>query len=275
MTQTVGFIGAGNIARCLIAGLINSGWSPDNICVSDPDAQQREKIETRHGIKTTEQNTLVAQQSDLLALCVKPQIMQFVCKDLADTLQDRSPLILSVAAGIRVADLKRWLGKDLPIVRVMPNTPALLGFGASGLFANSVVNKKQKTDAEQILNAVGITRWVPEESAMDAVTAISGSGPAYFFLLMEALESAATKLGLEAELARDLIAQTAIGAAYMMRDSGKPPGVLRDNVTSPGGTTAAAMKVFEQDKTLDALENGVLAANQRAEEMATALGGDE
>ena len=272
MKQTVGFIGAGNIARSLMSGLINSQWQADQIMVSDPNTDQLARMTEKHPVMATTNNNELAQNCSVVVLAVKPQIMRRVCEDLEATFDKKKPLILSVAAGIRVQDIDRWLGGHFPIVRVMPNTPALLGHGASGVYANDEVSEHQRQTADLILSAVGITRWVTSETDMDAVTAVSGTGPAYFFLLMEALENAATRLGLEPEVARELIAQTAIGSAYMMRDSGRPPGLLRENVTSPGGTTVAAMEVFKENKVIQVIEQAVVAAHDRARDMADAFG---
>lgn len=272
--HSVGFIGAGNISRSLISGLIDSGWHPDQIRVSDPDPDQLSRVTAKHPVLTGHDNAKTADFADVLILAVKPQIMAQVSRPMAVVLQRHKPLVMTVAAGIGVDPLDKWLGGDMAIVRVMPNTPALLGYGASGAFANASVTHTQKALADKILNAVGIVRWVDREQDIDAVTAISGSGPAYFFYLMEAMENTATQLGLDAQLARDLIAQTAIGAAYMMRDSGKPPGTLRDNVTSPGGTTLAAMQVCDRADTHSVLQQAVLAAHERALEMAQDFSND-
>ncbi len=268
----VGFIGGGNIARSLINGLVESGWRPDQIAVSDPHPEQLTRIQQKHAVVIATTNAETAEFADVVILAVKPQNMADVCKPLAPLLQNSGKLVLSVAAGIPVNNISTWLGGSTSIVRVMPNTPALLGYGASGAFASREVSPPQKEIAQAILSAVGLIRWVDTEQAINAVTAVSGSGPAYFFYLMEALEDAAIELGLDAELARDLIAQTAIGSGYMMRDSGKPPGILRDNVTSPGGTTLAAVEVFRGSDTKQVFKKAVLAAHQRAIEMAQEFG---
>ena len=270
----VGFIGGGNIARSLINGLVESGWKAAQIAVSDPHSEQLDRVQHKHGVAVGSDNTKTADFADVVILAVKPQNMADVCKGLAPVIHGSQKLVLSVAAGIPVERMDAWLGGAIPIVRVMPNTPALLGYGASGAFANPQVSQAQLEIAQAILSAVGLIRWVSTEQEINAVTAVSGSGPAYFFYLMEALEDAAIELGLDAELARDLIAQTAIGSAYMMRDSGKPPGILRDNVTSPGGTTLAAVEVFRGSDTKQVFKKAVLAAHHRAMEMAQEFGND-
>jgi pyrroline-5-carboxylate reductase len=196
----------------------------------------------------------------LIILAVKPQILRPVTEELAETAQARQPLIISIAAGVREPDIRRWLGYDAAIVRTMPNTPALVGSGATALFANAQVNHEQRQMAESIMRSVGLTVWVDSERMLDAVTALSGSGPAYFFLLMEALEKTGVRLGLAPETARLLTLQTAFGAAKMALESPENVAILRAGVTSPGGTTERAISVF-QDEQLDRLIARSLAAS--------------
>src|SRR3990170_8970724 len=191
----VGFIGAGNMARSLAGGLLKNGWGKDQIILSDPEPAQRQAIETVLGIKAFADNSEVAARADLLVLAVKPQILADVTKTLASTVQKKKPLVISIAAGVRIEDIDRWLGGGLATVRAMPNTAALIGSGAAGLYANEHVNDSMRNQAESILRAVGVTVWLEDEYLMDVVTALSGSGPAYFFLVMEALEQAAIESG--------------------------------------------------------------------------------
>ncbi|MGD8573834.1 MAG: pyrroline-5-carboxylate reductase, partial [Gammaproteobacteria bacterium] len=213
------FIGGGNMATSLIGGLLNSHTSPEQIRVAEPDSERRDALARRFGIRAFEANADAAAEADVIVIAVKPQVLREVAVGLADTVQARRPLVMSIAAGIAEPDISRWLGGDAAVVRTMPNTPALLKSGASALFANTRVSEEQRELAESIMRAVGITVWVEDERLMDAVTAVSGSGPAYFFLLMEAVEAAGRKLGLSAETARLLTLQTALGAARMAMES--------------------------------------------------------
>lgn len=196
------FIGGGNMATSLIGGLAADGYAPQRIHVSDPVAERRDHLEQHFGIKTHTDNRTACAEADVLVLAVKPQQLREICLEIRDTLSHRAPLILSIAAGISTLSIGQWLGQDLPIVRAMPNTPAMIQSGATGLFANVHCNDEQRNLAESILRAVGMTLWVEEERLIDAVTAVSGSGPAYFFLLMEIMETTAGKLGLEPSAAR-------------------------------------------------------------------------
>ena len=269
-TAKLAFIGAGNMARSLIGGLIEAGHPKKNLIATDPNETARAQLTTLFGIQTLADNQQAAQQADVIILAVKPQQLQDVCKLLADAVQHR-PLILSIAAGIRIGDIDRWLGGGLPIVRTMPNTPALVQTGASGLYANAKVTPAQKTLAENILRAVGITIWVEQERLLDAVTAVSGSGPAYFFMLMEAMVSAGQQLGLDAQQSRLLTLQTALGAAKMAMESPDTCAQLRAKVTSPGGTTEAALKVFTEAQCPETVHQAMKAAYQRADELANLL----
>lgn len=257
---SIAFIGGGNMARSLIGGLIASGSDPTRLWVAEPDVGQREALRARFGIHTSADNPQIAALGDVVVLAVKPQVLRPVAEELAGVIQARRPLVISIAAGVREPDLGRWLGGETAIVRTMPNTPALVGSGATALFANSRATEEQRQIAESIMRAVGLTVWVGEERMLDAVTALSGSGPAYFFLLMEALEKIGVRLGLNPEVARLLTLQTAFGAAKMALESPDNPAALRARVTSPGGTTERAISVF-QDEQLDALIARSLAAS--------------
>ncbi|HEY1992578.1 MAG TPA: pyrroline-5-carboxylate reductase, partial [Gammaproteobacteria bacterium] len=209
----IAFIGGGNMARSLVGGLVERGCKPGHITVSEPDPGQRALLAQRVPVRMSEDGPAAARDADLLVFAVKPQVMQSAARAVAKAVQARAPLVISVAAGITTGDLDRWLGGGQAIVRVMPNTPALLGAGAAGLYATPRVSEEQRATAQSLMEAVGQARWIPDEALMDAVTALSGSGPAYFFLLMECMEAAALELGLPAETGRALTLQTAFGAA--------------------------------------------------------------
>ena len=269
---TIGFIGAGNMARSLASGLLKNGWNKARIMLSDPDPSQRQAIETILGVPTFADNDKVTAQADILVLAVKPQVLAGVAAALAPAVQRKRPLVVSIAAGVRLADLDRWLGGGLAIVRAMPNTAALIGSGASGLFANERTNEVMRNQAESILRAVGVTVWLEDESLMDVVTALSGSGPAYFFLVMEALEQAAIDSGLDPSQARLLTLETAFGAAKMALEGHEEPAQLRRRVTSPGGTTEQAVKVLEQGDIRALFKKAVQAAIARGRELAGMFG---
>jgi len=270
---SIAFIGGGNMARSLIGGLIAGGRQPDQIWVAEPDEGQREFLRSRYGVHTCADNLDAAAKAETIVLAVKPQILQGVARHLAATIQAQQPLVLSVAAGVREPDLRRWLGgSSLALVRAMPNTPALVGGGASALFANPFVSEERRRLAESLLRAVGVTVWVDDETLLDTVTALSGSGPAYFFLMMEALEDAALDLGLDADKARLLTLQTAFGAAKMALESADSPATLRARVTSPGGTTERALAVLRDGGIKKLLAEAVGAARQRARELGDLLG---
>lgn len=273
-TPTIGLIGAGNMARSLAGGLLASGWPRDRLILSDPDDGQRAAVERHLGIAVDRDNRQVARQADILVFAIKPQVFGAAARELAAEVQRRRPLIVSLAAGVRIADLERWLGGNLPVVRVMPNTPALVGSGASGLFANDRVTNEQRDRAEAIARAVGVTVWVSSEAQLDVVTALSGSGPAYFFLVMEALEEAAIARGLPREQARLLALETAFGAAKMALEGADEPQRLRRQVTSPGGTTEAAVKVLEDGGLRKLFSEALVAAERRAGELGDLFGKD-
>ena len=273
MNSTICFIGAGNMAQSLIGGLIASGYDSSKILATDPTEAQRQSVTERFGIHCYENNQQTIEQADIVVLAVKPQLLAEVCKDIRSTVETKSPLIISVAAGIRSQSINAWLGGDLAIVRTMPNTPALIQTGATGLYANEAVDQEQKSQAEHIMRAAGLTVWVEKESQLDTVTALSGSGPAYYFLFMEAMEAAGQKMGLDAKTAHLLTLQTALGAAKMVLESHQDCATLRQNVTSPNGTTEKAIQTFEEANLRDIIESAMKAAQNRAEELADELGG--
>ncbi|MBL8250696.1 MAG: pyrroline-5-carboxylate reductase [Candidatus Competibacter sp.] len=269
----IAFIGGGNMARSLIGGLIDGGHRPDRIWVAEPDAAQREFLRGRHGVHTDPDNVSAIADAAIVVLAVKPQILRGVAEQLAPALQARAPLVISVAAGARERDLHRWLGGGtLALVRTMPNTPALVGSAATALFANAFVSEEQRQLAESLLRAVGVTVWVDDETLLDTVTALSGSGPAYFFLVMEALEHAAREAGLDEGKARLLTLQTAFGAAKMALESAESPATLRVRVTSPGGTTERALAALREGGLETLLAKALEAARRRSRELGDLLG---
>lgn len=266
-TATITFIGGGNMARSLIGGLVQKGFAPSAIRVSEPLAAGRDALAADFGVNVFSDNGEACAGADLVVLAVKPQVMPAVASALAPSLGHR-PLVVSIAAGIPVAALQQWLGQQIPIIRCMPNTPALVHLGASGLYASPLVNDEQKALAEQLFNAVGIAVWLQAEIEIDAVTALSGSGPAYFFLLMEAMQSAGEALGLSPATARQLTLQTALGAATMAAQSDVGPDELRRRVTSPAGTTEKAIEAFMAGELPALVARAMTAADTRAREMA-------
>ena len=263
--QTVGFIGAGNMASSLIQGLINKGVAGSQIFAADIDQDKLDALAAECGIVASSAEQLAA-RADVIVLAVKPQVMQSVCEALATTLgaRESAPLFVSIAAGISLASLQQWLGGSPAIVRCMPNTPALVGKGATGLFANGEVNDTQRESASQLLEAVGVSVWVGGESDLDTVTAVSGSGPAYFFLFMEAMQDTAREMGMDEELARLLVLQTAAGAAELAGQSKDSLAELRRKVTSPGGTTEQAILQFESGGLRELVRKALLAARDKS-----------
>jgi len=266
------FIGAGNMARSLVGGLIADGWDPARISVSDPNEAQLSALRSRFSVHTASRNRELVEISEVVVLAVKPQVIREVARELADAVQAVRPLVISVAAGVRAADLQRWLGGDCALVRCMPNTPALVQSGATALFASQTVSANQKDLAESILRAVGLALWIDDESLMDAVTALSGSGPAYFLLVIEALQEAGETLGLNHKTARLLALQTAFGAAKMALESSEDVAVLRQQVTSPGGTTEMALGVLEDGGIRELFNKALTAARNRSRELAAQFG---
>ena len=262
----IAFIGAGNMAASLIGGLRAKGLDAAQIRASDPGADTRARVSAEHGIETFADNAEAIRGVDVIVLAVKPQAMKAVCESLRASLQPQQ-LVVSIAAGITCASMNTWLGAQ-PIVRCMPNTPALVSQGVSGLYATAEVTTEQRGQAQELLSAVGIALWLEQEQQLDAVTAVSGSGPAYFFLLIEALEAAAVEQGLPAATARRLAVATAEGAGCMAASASEPPAELRAQVTSKGGTTAAALEVFESGGLRAMVSRAVAAATQRSAELA-------
>jgi pyrroline-5-carboxylate reductase len=270
-TLNIGFIGGGNMAASIIGGLLASGSAPESIWASDPSEDSLAKLRQLGPINTVSDNDAVIAAVDVIVLAVKPQILHKVSVAMAASAQQHKPLVVSIAAGVTSDSINQWLGGELAIVRCMPNTPALLRCGATALFANPATSPQQRQQAEQILSAVGLSEWVEEEAQLDAVTAVSGSGPAYFFLLIEAMQASAEKMGLSAEQARKLTQQTALGAARMALESDVDAAELRRRVTSPNGTTERAIGIFEQGGLRELVDQALQGAKLRSEELAKEL----
>jgi len=271
-TPRIVFVGGGNMARSIIGGLVASGHPADRIAVCDPSADKLAALAGEFGIETGDDNDALVRTAEVAVVAVKPQAMNAVCSGLAAAVEAARPLVVSVAAGIRQEALGRWLAYAGPIIRCMPNTPALIGCGVAALHANAAVTGTQRETAAAILGATGRVVWVEDESLLDTVTAISGSGPAYFFAFMEALEQAGREHGLPAETARELVLGTALGAARMTNEAGTDPATLRANVTSKGGTTAAALAAFDSGGLSDLVADAVAAARARSIELGDELG---
>ncbi|OYV20907.1 MAG: pyrroline-5-carboxylate reductase [Methylococcaceae bacterium NSM2-1] len=265
--QKIGFIGGGNMASSLISGLIASGHSPQHLWVSDINPDTLKALAENLNINTSASNDAVINEVDVIVLAVKPQTLSSVAKSVATLIQQKKSLVVSIAAGISQRSLSQWIGADVAIVRCMPNTPALVLTGATALHANAKVTAEQRNLAENIMRSVGIALWVKDENELDAVTAVSGSGPAYYFLLMEAMEKAAVELGLSEATARLLVQQTALGAAKIALESSESPEQLRKRVTSPGGTTQKAIDTFEQGQFTELVSKALHAARDRSIEM--------
>ena len=267
----IAFIGAGNMAKAIIGGLISEGFSPENLSASGPRLETLQKVADEFGIKVSTDNATTTSQADVIVLAVKPQMLKEVALGLASSLGHK-PLIISLAAGITTTSIGNWLGAEHAIVRCMPNTPSQVRVGASGLFANQHVSEAQKSSANAILNAVGIVQWVNDEALINPVTAVSGSGPAYFFLVMEAMIDAGVELGLSRESASELTLQTALGAAILAKQSDVDVAELRRRVTSPKGTTEQAINSFENDQIRAIFSRAMRACSNRAVELSEILG---
>ena len=265
------FIGGGNMARALIGGLQTNGYLMSDINVIEPDAEKRIQLKADFGVSVTEQLPSVA-MADIVVLAVKPQQLRDLSIFLGSLLQKQ--LLISIAAGIRAKDIARWLGGYQSIIRVMPNTPAQIQLGVSALYAMPEVTQAQHVQAETILKAVGEILWLDEETKMDAVTAISGSGPAYVFYFIEAMQQAALELGLNEEQAKTLSLQTFIGASKLAKQSHEPPATLRSQVTSKGGTTEQAILTMESAAVKSSIIKAAKAAAARSEELGDILGKD-
>jgi pyrroline-5-carboxylate reductase len=267
---SIAFIGGGNMARSLIGGLVARNTPSTSIRVAEPMAELRDALTRDFGVLTFTDNAAAVVSTTAWVLAVKPQVMREVCEALAGAAQATRPLIVSIAAGITSAQLERWLGGNIAVVRTMPNTPALLGAGVTGLFANDRVDAAQRARAASLLEATGRTVWIEDEARMDAVTAVSGSGPAYVFLLAEAMQAAGEAEGLSAEAARTLVQHTILGAARMLIENDEAPAELRRRVTSPGGTTQAAIERFEAGGFRELVARAIREATERGRQLSAA-----
>jgi pyrroline-5-carboxylate reductase len=265
--STIAFIGGGNMARSLIGGLVARGTPARAIRVAEPMAELREALHRDFNVAATAGNAEAVAGASTWVLAVKPQVLRGVCEALAPVAQAARPLVVSIAAGITAAQIDRWLGGDTAVVRCMPNTPALLGAGVTGLHANARVDAAGRNEAAALLSAAGATVWIDDEAQMDAVTAVSGSGPAYVFLLAEAMQTAALAEGLPADAARTLVLQTVLGAARMLTEGDVDAAELRRRVTSPNGTTQAAIETFEAGGFRELVAQAIHAATVRGREL--------
>lgn len=266
------FIGTGNMASAIIGGLLAKGYPAERIWATARTQDKLERMANDWGIRVTSDNQAAVAAADMVVLAVKPQMLKQLCLTLAEAVQSRRPLVMSVAAGISASSLDQWLGGELAVVRCMPNTPSLVETGASGLYANDRVSDQQRSQAEQVMGAVGVALWLDSEAQIDSVTAVSGSGPAYYFLMMEAMIAAGERQGLSREVSTQLTLQTALGAARMALASDVDTAELRRRVTSPGGTTEQAILRFEQGGLRTLVDDAMSACADRSREMARELG---
>ena len=268
ISDKVGIVGGGNMARAIAGGLLRGGMHATDLLVSEPLPEQCDLLRKElFGAQVTENNRTVAQSADILLFAVKPQILQPVCRDLRAEVQRRKPLIMSIAAGPRIEDISDWLGGNLSIVRVMPNQPALIDQGISAMFANERTDTGGRAQAETVMSAVGEAVWLQRESQMDAVTAVSGTGPAYFYLLIDIMIRSAETLGIDPETAHKLAVQTARGATSLAVAEQESMTSLIERVRSPGGTTKAAFDVLEPAGVRGIFAEAIEAANNRAIEL--------
>ncbi len=262
------FIGAGNMAGAIISGLVESGYPAKLISVCAPSGKNRDPLASKYGVQSSDDNVACAQEADVVVMAVKPQLMADVCKSLQKEVDFSGKLVLSIAAGISVARFRSLLGEKLNIVRIMPNTPSLVGKGMSGLYAPEEVGPQDRDYSSDLMTAVGKVCWVDTEEGINHIIAAAGSAPAYFFLFMEAMQAEAERLGFSAETARMLVEQAASGATALVAASPDTPlSQLRENVTSKGGTTFEALKVFNQQKLPEIVSEAMQAAITRAQEM--------
>ncbi len=271
-TPHIAFVGAGNMASSIIGGLVEAGHPSEKISAADPFPASLEKLRQLAPVAVYEDNAQAIAGADVVILAVKPQVMAELLPGIAGAVRENGALVISIAAGITLESMQARLGAETAIVRCMPNTPALLRCGASGLYASEQVSEQQKAYAERILSAVGSTAWVDSEPDLDTVTALSGSGPAYFFLFMEAMIDQASSMGLERDTAAQLCMQTALGAARMALENEVDLVELRRRVTSPGGTTQRAVESFEDGGLRGIVSGALQAAADRADEMAREMG---
>jgi len=267
------FVGGGNMAAALLGGLLGKGHAAADIRVVEIQPEPRARLAAQFGVVCVDSVAAAAPLGEVVLLAVKPQQMRAAAQVLQPRLARE--LVITIAAGIRLVDLSRWLGGYATLVRCMPNTPALIGAGITGLYAHAAVGAGQRALAESILGAVGATLWVSEESLLDPVTAISGSGPAYVFYFIEALQQAAQEMGFSAADAKKLAVETFVGTARLAAQSEENVAVLRERVTSKGGTTERALASMDADRVKELIVRALHAANQRAHELGDQLGADE
>lgn len=267
---TVAFIGAGNMAKAIIGGMLSGGFAGEQIIAADPNADQLAEFSLQ-GVKTTSDNVAAIEAADIVVLAVKPQVMKQVCQPLAGAAQSKQPLFVSIAAGLPADTIAQWLGGNVAMARVMPNTPAMVGKGVSGLWAPATVAEAQRQTLTDIFNGTGLVQWVEDEAKLHDITAISGSGPAYFYLFIEAMAEKAQQYGFSEQEAKTLVAQTALGAAQMVLNSDDSPAQLKKNVMSPGGTTERAIATFESKGLPALVEEAMDACKARSETLAKAL----
>ena len=269
INHKVGLIGGGNMGRAIAAGLLRGGMHATDILIAEPRPEQCELLRRElYGVLLSDDNSQVAGQAETLLFAVKPQILQAVCRDLASTVREHKPLIISIAAGPRIDDIDNWLGGGMRIVRVMPNQPALIDQGISALFANELTDDIGRDLAEKVMSAVGQVVWLESESLMDAVTAVSGTGPAYFYLLIDVMIESAISLGIDPETARSLAVETARGATALASAETESMSSLIERVRSPGGTTTAAFECLDAADVRGIFTKAIEAARDRATALA-------
>jgi len=265
----VGLIGGGNMARAIGGGLLRGGMHATDLMIAEPVAEQCDRLRKElYGAMVTDDNRLVARSAEILLFAVKPQILKPVCENVAADVQEKRPLIMSIAAGPKIKDIDSWLGGGLSVVRVMPNQPALIDQGISALFANERTSNERKEQAEMIMTAVGHAVWLDSESKMDAVTAVSGTGPSYFYLLIDIMIKSAIKFGIDEETARILAVETARGATALAAAETESMSTLIERVRSPGGTTTAAFEYLDEKDARGIFATAIDAAEKRAAELA-------
>jgi pyrroline-5-carboxylate reductase len=265
---TIAFIGAGNMARALVSGLVGSGYESNKIVIANPSKEKLQYFSESLSVRTTSDNIEAAQQADVIVYAVKPHKVRLISEQLCEVVMQNQSLVLSVAAGVTIGSISQWLKYTGPIVRAMPNTPASIGEGCTGLFANTAVSDEQRILVERIFGSIGVFAWLPKESLLNAITAVSGSSPAYIFYIMEAMQKAAITMGLDGNTASLFIAQSVLGTAKLALTQDNQFAKLREAVTSPQGTTQAALDVFKQQQLEKTIADGMQAAADRAEELA-------
>ncbi|WP_371373888.1 pyrroline-5-carboxylate reductase [Thalassotalea aquiviva] len=265
--KRVAFIGAGNMSRCILVGMVNNGFDPNSIIVSNPSAPKRLALQQQYGVLQTDDNIEAATFADVIFLSVKPHLIKQVCAQIKSAMDIRHKCFISVAAGVSLEQMHSVLGQEAHIIRCMPNTPSQLGFGMSGMYAPSHIDADYKAFADQALSSVGKVLWLETEDKIDDLITVSGSGPAYFFAFMEAMQQQAIRFGFDPKTARTLVEQTALGAAQMVVQNSDEIATLRENVTSKGGTTQAALNQFEQGGLAELVTQAMEKCKARAKEM--------